>query len=429
MDALTSRAAPSLSDLRSIVGSDNARAGSESDAIDGIPPRLVVEPGSIAQAAAVMRFAHAANLSVIPRGSGTRLGEGNPPRRADLILSTTRMNRVLEHASGDLVARVQAGVTLDALQQTLATHRQWLAIDPPDASATIGGIIAANAWGPRRLRFGAMRDLLIGLTYILPDGSVAKAGGKVVKNVAGYDLCKLFTGSFGTLGLIAEATVRLHPIPPARGILTVSLNETEYSALRGASHAVLDSPLVPSALTFRVSQRGAGICVLFEGVEPGVEAQIETARRLLAPFGVVHRERPEEFRFEASGAGFEGGDHEAVARLKVTSTLTDLPDVLNAVRTSISRGLGHGIHGYASPTVTFVDLAGPAEEVVAAMVQIRRRLDGSDVHAVVQKASTEVKREIDVWGPAGAALPLMRRVKEMFDPQGRMSPGRFVGGL
>ncbi len=195
---------------------------SDLDAVGGRQARYVAAPASTAEAAALLRAAADLGLTVVPRGSGSRLHWGNPPASCDLIVDTRRLDRVLEHAAGDLVVSVQSGVRLDDLANVLATAGQRLALDPPgtadhgeiaDRGGTIGGLVATGAAGPLRFRYGGPRDLLIGITIVRADGTIAKSGGKVVKNVAGYDLGKLFAGSYGTLGLITEATFRLHSRP------------------------------------------------------------------------------------------------------------------------------------------------------------------------------------------------------------------------
>ena len=190
-----------------------------SDAIAGVVPSFVAFPASTDEASALLRVAAAHQLAVVARGAGTGLGWGAPPTSADLVIDLQAMDQVLEHAAGDLVARVQAGVTMGHLASVLASAGQELAIDAP-ADATVGGVVATGTAGPRRLRYGTPRDLLIGITVVRADGEVAHSGGKVVKNVAGYDLGKLFCGSAGTLGLITEATFRLHPRPAAVAYLT-----------------------------------------------------------------------------------------------------------------------------------------------------------------------------------------------------------------
>ena len=182
------------------------------DRVSGRPARYVAAPASTGEAAAVLRAAAALGLTVVARGSGSKLDWGATPASCDLFVDTLRLNQVLEHAAGDLVVSVQAGILLGDLAKVVSAAGQRLALDPPDGG-TIGGVIATQAAGPLRFRYGAPRDLLIGITVVRADGRIARSGGKVVKNVAGYDLGKLFAGSYGTLGLITEATFRLHPQP------------------------------------------------------------------------------------------------------------------------------------------------------------------------------------------------------------------------
>src|SRR6266566_6837379 len=212
-----------------------ARAADASDAVAGVAPRYAASPASVAEASAVMRVAAEQALTVVPRGSGSRLDWGAPPRRCDLVVDTLRLDQVVEHAAGDLVARIQAGAGMRRLGEVLAAAGQQLALDPapgdgpagqeqagaePASTGTVGGTLATAAAGPRRLRYGTPRDLIIGITVVRADGTVAKSGGKVVKNVAGYDIGKLFAGSRGTLGLITQATFRLHPVPAESAYVT-----------------------------------------------------------------------------------------------------------------------------------------------------------------------------------------------------------------
>jgi len=216
--------------LRALAGACPAtRPAEAADAVAGVAPRYAASPASVAEAGAVMRVAAEQDLTVVARGSGSRLDWGAPPRSCDLVVDTLRLDRVVEHAAGDLVTRVQAGVGLRELGELLAAAGQQLALDlMPGAngqdlagSATVGGTLATGMAGPRRLRYGTPRDLVIGITVVRADGTVASSGGKVVKNVAGYDLGKLFAGSYGTLGLIAETVFRLHPLPTAAAYTTV----------------------------------------------------------------------------------------------------------------------------------------------------------------------------------------------------------------
>ena len=205
-----------IEELLAIVGVESVQAMSALDAynVDGRAPWAVIIPGDINQLAAVLALAHREKLAVVPWGGGTTMAMGHPPERLDLVLSLARLDRVLEHEPADLTACVQAGITMAALQAQLGSRRQWWPVDPPlAATATVGGVLASNASGPKRLLYGTARDLLIGITVVHADGAISKAGGKVTKNVTGYDMMKLYIGSLGTLAVIAEATLKLRPIP------------------------------------------------------------------------------------------------------------------------------------------------------------------------------------------------------------------------
>src|SRR2546430_5431449 len=210
------RIVPLLDKLRAIVGPAHVLAGIELSpyVIEGRTPEAAVRPGNVDEVAAVIAQAAEAGVPVVPWGGGSAVGVGVPPARAGLVLLLTRLSALVEHEPGDLTATAQAGITLAALQAALHARGQWLSLDPPDAArATLGGVLAANASGPRRHLYGTPRDVLIGVTVVTADGAVVRGGGKAVKNVAGYDLPKLFVGSFGTLGVIVEATVKLRPVP------------------------------------------------------------------------------------------------------------------------------------------------------------------------------------------------------------------------
>src|ERR1700739_2660940 len=236
--------------LRSVLGPENLHPAGSADAVSGVLPQFVAERDNEQQLAAILSMANEAGIAVIPRGGGTKLDWGNPPKRAELILSTTRLNRILEHAWADLTVTVEAGCTLHYLQTTLAQHGQRLAFDGlwPER-ATIGGVLSTNDSGALRLRFGALRDLIIVGTLAVPDGPLARSGGKVLKNVAGYDLPKLATGALGTLGVITRAVFRLHPLP--RTASTTSCLTDRLSKVEHLIAQLLDSKLAYSALQTR----------------------------------------------------------------------------------------------------------------------------------------------------------------------------------
>jgi glycolate oxidase FAD binding subunit len=407
-------------------------------AVDGVPVARVARPGSVAEAGQVLAAAAADGLAVAFVGGGSKLGLGNPPERVDLLVSTERLDQVLEHAAGDLVVRVQGGARLADLQAALAPAGQWLALDPPQLRATVGGVVAANASGPRRLRYGTVRDLIIGITVVLADGTVARAGGKVVKNVAGYDLAKLFCGSLGTLGLVAEATFRLHPLPAAAAVVTLEVDSPQR--VGAAVGPLLRSALEPSAveLAWPDWQLPGRLTVVFEGIRPGVEAQAAACAELLGRVGTAAVAGPGETDAALDTLGvrpFEKAD----VGVKVTCPPADLAAVLEDLRAGPSPWLGP-VHAHAGTGVLWVasdfgegELEASGGRMVPALAgavtAARERLAALGGRLVLVKAPPELKRAVDAWGPAGDAVGLMRRVKERFDPDRRLSPGRFVGGI
>jgi len=417
-------------ELQGIVGEEHVREASAEDAVDDVEPSLVVEPGTSEETSEVMKLASREGLAVSPRGGGTKMGLGNPPRRVDLILSTARMDRIIEHVPGDQIVRVQAGLRLQDLQENLAESDQMLGVDPPEEGASVGGVVAANSSGPRRLRYGTIRDLIIGIKVVLADGTVAKAGGKVVKNVAGYDLSKLFTGSLGTLGIIAEANFRLHPIRETAR--TVFLEVDDHAKIAGAVQELTHSSLsqfVLDALEMRWEGDRGVLAALFEGIEPAVEAQSSAATEVLRSHGeanVLGEEDGEAFWEQFARRPWATGD----VALKIGAPPSDLTAVLHSVVGAAERaGIEVRISGHAGTGVTFAGLSGGEDalvEVVEELREIRLRRGGS---VVVQEAPLTIKERLDAWGSAGDYLGLTRRVKEKFDPGYTMNPGRFLGGI
>ncbi|MBA2442956.1 MAG: FAD-binding oxidoreductase [Rubrobacter sp.] len=417
--------------IRSIVGDANAREATENDAIDGVAPHFVAEPESVEDLSRLMSFASGEGLAIAPRGAGTKLSIGNPPSELDLVVGTANLGGIIEYVPGDQVVRVEAGISLEDLQERLESEDQMLGLDPPEkrAGATVGGIVATNSSGPRRLRYGTVRDLIIGITVVLPDGTVAKAGSKVVKNVAGYDLSKLFTGSVGSAGVIAQANFRLHPLPEAARTLAVEPGGTREAG--EAAQAVMHSQAEPSAMELHWSADGGTLTVLLEGIEAGVSAQSETVTELLSSFGEVRTLTSEEADALGPQEPPQVGGDEVV--LKVSAYPAALSEVLDLVLGAAQRGgLWPRITGHAGSGVLFAGLSGGAEEaLVGAVEEVRgavlRGYPGGSV--VVHEAPLAVKQRVEAWGPAGDKGPLIRRVKERFDPGGTMNPGRFIGGL
>jgi glycolate dehydrogenase FAD-binding subunit len=374
--------------------------------------------------ATLLRDASRDGLAVTPRGGGTKLDWGQPPRRADMVLSTARLDRMLEHAWGDMTATVEAGCTVARLQHALAEHGQRLACDPlwPER-ATIGGILATNDNGPLRARFGALRDLIIGVTLVLPDGTVAKSGGKVVKNVAGYDLPKLATGSFGTLAVIAQAVFRLHPLPHETRTLTFAAPRVE--PLCELALAVQGSQLALVSLQVRAGRSAEpALDVGFEGTRAGLDSQQDELLRLAAD---VRRVDPPTSVWRIREELWRG------TQPAVTGSFSVLPTELFAfcaqVR-DVSKSTALNWHVVAQGVgVGQFRLEAPSDELIAALLRLRTAAERRGGTLVVVVGPEDLKTRFDVWGSPGDALPLLRRVKQQLDPRGTLSPGRFVGGL
>ena len=410
---------PARDDLKKVARARLARG--PKDSVGGVRARYVATPSSTEEVAEVLRVAAQHDLAVVARGAGTTLDWGAPPTRADLLVDTTAMSGVVDHAAGDLVVVVRAGTPVSELQDTVAAAGQRLALDVPDAHATVGGTLAVSPSGPRRLLYGTARDLLIGITFVRADGVVAKAGGRVVKNVAGYDFGKLLTGSFGTLGVITEATFRLHPLPAARRVVTVSCADAATAGR--AALAVLGSQVAPTAV--ELDQAGDGrvlVAVLVEGVAAGVDARTRTVLDLFGPGAGDDDALPDGFGqlpFEPGGTG-----------LKVTTALTGVGPVLAAChRLAGEHGVTITARGSAAG-VLHVGLPADAEpEGVSAVVHtLRAAAAPFDGTVTVLTAPPGVRDLVDLWGPV-PGLELMRRLKDEMDPDHRLSPGRFVGGI
>ncbi len=401
------------------------RPADPSDAVLGVPPRIAIEPGSPGEAAEAMRALARDRLSVVFIGGGTDLGLGAPPGRMDAVLLTRRLSGVREYAPSDQIVAVEAGMTLAALQAHLAPQRQRLAIDPPfPERATLGGIVAANAFGPRRTRFGAVRDLVIGITVVRADGVVARGGGKVVKNVAGFDLPRLFCGSLGTLGLVAEVVFRLHPLPEASA--TAVFEGLEAADVRDTVPSLRELGVEPTAVA--ALGRGGRFTVLvrFEGFAPGVRDQVE---RTLARAGAGSK---------ADGAEEAAlwSRHDAMrtaggVRAKATFAPSALVPALGSLRPLADALGGASLVAYPAVGIAFVagDLGRP-EEAARAVEGARGVLRSLGNGAlVIAAAPPELHERVDPWGPAPSAIEVMRRLKRELDPDGRLAPGRFAGGI
>lgn len=367
-----------------------------------------VAPESIDELAEALRDTEADDARISIRGGGSKQGWGAAGRETSAVIDTTHLARVVEHAPGDLVLTVEAGARLADVQSAVGEHGQRLAVDPPEPGATIGGVIATAASGPLRLRYGPPRDQLIGITVLLADGTVAKSGGKVVKNVAGYDLGKLFTGSLGTLGVIASVTVKLQPVAPARRVVSVGAEDpgAVWSAL-------VRTPATPAAAEWD----GTHVHVLVEGAPAAADtmaAQIATAIATTTTDDAL----PDDFGARPWRAG--------EMAVKVTHRLSALDEVVAAIRRELP---GARLSAHVGSGVVWAGWPAPDPAAAAgAVAALRAGSTSYGGSVVVVDAPIEIKRAVDVWGPV-AATDLMHRVKDQFDPGHRLNPGRFVDGI
>ncbi len=405
-------------------------------AVDGVEPHLHARPASSAELAEVLRQASAEGLAVSPRGGGSRLGLGNRPSRLDLVVETSALDRAIEYEPADLTVTVEAGMRLSALQELLRAQGQLLALDPPARpESTVGGAVASNASGPLRFQYGTARDLVIGTRVANADGRLTKAGGRVVKNVAGYDLNKLYVGSLGTLGVIVELSFRLNPIPPFDGLVFGHMPDA--AAVRALLGAVLHSPLSPLAVELLGAAAAeavglpAGLVVALRagGYEAAVERQVRDLRALVGRHGGQVVQAPAATWDAMRQLSLRDGADLVVKAAAPIAQATPLVELLERsfrhLKPVVWSHAGNGI-AYAACSATddpspLAATLGDARTQVVAL--------GGGASLVVERAPASLKAVFDAWGDAGSGLPLMRALKQQFDPRGTLNPGRFVGGL
>jgi glycolate oxidase FAD binding subunit len=419
----------------------------EADAVDGVPPAVVVRPARAAAVSRVLRAAAAHGWRVVPRGGGTALDLGNTPRGVDLVLDLSALTAVVEYRPQDLTVTVEAGATVAAVQALLATRGQVLALDPPlPERATVGGALAANLTGPRRLRYGTARDIVIGTGAVLADGSEVKAGGRVVKNVAGYDLNKLFIGSVGTLGVITRVTFKLLPAPPERAALVLSVPEPE-AACRLARQ-IASSTLAPLALDIA----GPGALAL-PASHPahtatdrwsvvveigGTPAMLARTRAELLTLARAVGATPDQVLDGEAVDALMGGlrdfgrtpGREAALLLRVAVLPSQVGEVIELLAAMTVDGAPPALVARAGNGVVYATWTRAADPSLPATVErLRRELARLHGVLVVERCPTAVKQALDVWGIEGADVTLMRRLKKAYDPTGILSPGRGPGHI
>ncbi len=370
------------------------------------------------EAARLLKAAGAEGRRVRPAGGGTKLDWGHPVEDPDIELSLAGLDAITEHNEGDLTAVLEAGVPLGRAQEKFAAAGQMMALDPwlgTDDAATIGGIMAAGDSGPLRHRYGGPRDLVIGMTAALSDGTLAHSGGKVIKNVAGYDLAKLFTGAFGTLGVILSVSVRLHPRAPSTA--TALGTSDDLDAVARAASSMAHARMEMESLDVRLEEGRGSVLARFGGTTAARQA--EAAMERLGAEGLeatVHED--DDALWEAQRAGQRSADGAVV---RVSGVQTALREVF-----AVAERLGASVVGRAGLGLSWVRLE--QGDLVGGVEEIRRALEPHP--CVVLDAPREVRAAVDPWGPTDpGALNLMRRTKARFDPQGVCRPGVFVGGI
>lgn len=437
------RAQSILDELRSLLGPGHVLTGAavEGYRLGARAPGVAVRPGDEDGVSRVLAAANGAGLGVVPWGGGLHQAVGGRPRAYDVALDLTRLDRIVGHEPGDLTATVQAGVRLGDLEAALRRAGQFVPLDPPRTEgATLGGVLAANLAGPLRCRYGTARDLVLGVRVAHADGTVTRAGARVVKNATAYDLTKLYLGSHGTLGVILEATLRLFPRLETEGAWWVATRD--LAPAQALADRILGSHLTPSRLELLDREAAAnvalprhtpGALVSFAGVREAVAAQEQVLRRLAGEAGgEVHAlhgpwafTRLADFPWPAP-AGTEG----LAARWRASVLPADAGKAMQAVvaasagsaRTAAAATAAHGVlRGWA--------LAGTPEGLERALRASREAAERLGGFLVVLDAPEVVRERLDVWGAPPDGLEVMRGLKQAFDPRGTLNPGRFVGGI
>lgn len=427
----------------------------EKYAIDGNVPAAVVFPESLQAISEILKFAAAQNSAVLPMAGGTKIPFGNPPSRADVVLHLSRLDRILEADLDNLTVTVQAGIKLQDLQKSLAPHRCFVPLDAPFAAATLGGILSCNSSGPKRLLYGSARDIALGVKVALPGGEIVKAGGKTVKNVSGYDMTKLYIGSLGTLGIIAEVTLRLWPTPEREVILALLCPEVLQA--RKIATDIIDSDLLPSSLLL-LNTPAAGLLpppffpplaaavlllVGVEGAHEAVESQVQRIQGLSRKGGVSNLQLwqgpvvEETWKAIAKTYGPPQGHAKLAVSCKITTPLSKVgglfqkAESLSSPTTLCMTAVAH--LGTGILNILFSSGEEPSTragaEISKVLATLRKEAEEMGGNLIIEAAPPELKKEIPVWGSVSPSFPYMKALKNGLDPLHLLNPGRFYGGL
>jgi len=415
--------------LESIIGRDHVTV--EPDLIlDGLNPSLLIKPGSTGEVVECLRNCSEADAAVVPASFMTWLESGNPLRRADVVLSLERMARIIDYSPPDLTAVVEAGLTIGEFNAATRVENQWLPLDPPGSpTASLGAIAACASSGPLRLGFGTPRDYVIGLRLAHINGIESKSGGRVVKNVAGYDMNKLYVGSHGTLAVITELTVKLRPVAEADQTLLVT--SASEDSLREIGRDLLASEAQPASVFFTKgisygdsqAEGRSGLIARFVENEQAVKFQTNLLTRLVKSQGDAMTLNDDEANLIWRAIADCDRLSENSLRLNVplSSTSIFLDKLLSETDRVVAADLGAGI--------IRVGFNAADEKVIEVIRRLRADAFASGGSLFVERAATVVRREADAWGEVGLTGALMRSIKERFDPKSLLNPGRFVSGI
>ncbi|MDO8749943.1 MAG: FAD-binding oxidoreductase [Dehalococcoidia bacterium] len=409
--------------------------------VEGVTPKAAVFPTSQEQLSAVLALAAGEGWAVVPRGNGSLMALGGVPKRVDVVLGLSRLPVAIEHAPGDLTVTVGAGTTLAELQDKLAKEGQWLPLDPPlSQRQTVGGVLATNLAGPLSLGFGTARDMVIGMKVAGPDGVITKSGGKVVKNVTGFDVAKVHLGALGTLGVIVEASFKVAPMPKRDVTLVASFDLLEKAMT--ASMELASAPVAPQALEVMAPGGGVGqgwtVYARFMGVDSSMERRLREGVSVLRGGGAAGVEVVDEQAVAQAWQRLADFGWDAPPDDGLLLRMGCLPSRVTEMATAVAelaRQQGYKPDWLIGPgrglvRCHFVGVASQQTGDVVAMVadarQLATRLGG---YAVVERCPVAIKAHVDAWGDAGDGLLLMRRLKEQLDPRRILNPGRFVGGI
>ncbi len=407
-----------LAELSTVCGSGFARPAGAGDTVAEMPSRWVAAPGDVPAVAEMLRLANRHGLAVVPRGAGSKLDWGSPPTRVDLVLDTGRIAGVRHHSPEGLVVEAGAGTPLRALQSMLGRAGQRVALDPASAEATVGGMIATDEAGPLRHRFGAPREQLLSVTYVRADGTLADSTGRIARTATGQDVGRLLFGSYGALGILVSATFRTHPAPAGR--IWVSRPVWTPLEVHDLIGELLSGQLAPAAVEVDLPESNGMLAVLLEGTPGRVTARAEQAAAVLGGDASISAAPPPWWGRYPFGPG--------EVALKLAVPISDLHAAVYALRDAAGRTVP--VRGSAGVGVVHAALPGNiAEERLAAVLEaVRGVLLARGGSCVVLSAPPRVRAAVDVWGDV-TGLALLRQVKQRFDPDRRLAPGRFLGGL